>query len=57
MDLSSSEVLMILQLLPALLPNGAHSSEPAVARKVFQPASELLKLPTECSLPASLLTQ
>lgn len=57
MDLSSSEVLPILQLLPTLLPNGPHSNEPALAKKSFRVASELLKLPAECSLPASVLTQ
>lgn len=52
MDLSSFEALTILQLHPALLPNGPHSNEPALAKKSFRLASESLKLPAECSPPA-----
>lgn len=57
MDLSSFEALTILQLRPTLLPNGPHSNEPDLAKKSFRLASESLKLPAECSLPACVLTQ
>ena len=56
MDLSSSKELRILQVLPPFLPNGLHSSEPALAKKLFRLALGLLKLPAECSLPVWVLT-